>query len=247
MSDTAITVDRMENRKAWLNKLGEEFLKLEPLFPVPNFMPDDEGPKWVRNVERELAATMYPTARLKEELNFTPRRMGSLIGYSCAYGVWQMEALEALADRDESDLDTTKMTAEQMECGENYLMRIVNDWYPALRRFAKRALCSAVDQTYEDMTEFLLAYSQAFSRKPRTLDLSGIGTSATEIYLFLITYWRLVSVMQSVHQLHQCLIKVYGPYRVGQLKRVEKICQRIELHYRKPGRPKKLETIPTPA
>jgi hypothetical protein len=35
------------------------------------------------------------------------------------------------------------------------------------------------------------------------------------------------------------LVKVFGTYRAGDLKRTEKICQRIELHYRKPGRPKK--------
>ena len=38
----------------------------------------------------------------------------------------------------------------------------------------------------------------------------------------------------------KCLVKVFGPYRTGDLKRTEKICQRIGLRYRKAGRPKKI-------
>ena len=32
--------------------------------------------------------------------------------------------------------------------------------------------------------------------------------------------------------------KSMGEHRTGDLKRIEKICQRIGLHFRKPGRPK---------
>ena len=48
------------------------------------------------------------------------------------------------------------------------------------------------------------------------------------------------------HGKNKILVGVFGPHRVGELKRIEKICQRIDLHYRKPGRPKKAAVIQTP-
>lgn len=89
------------------------------------------------------------------------------------------------------------------------------------------------------MTEFLLAYSQAFARKHDIKSISSAGTPATEIYLVMLHFWRRVDGMKSVHELHQWLIRVFGSQRIGDLKRIEKICQRIGLSYRKPGRPRK--------
>jgi hypothetical protein len=208
-------------------------------------LPDD-SPKWVQNVEREVGATLFPVAKIKDDFYLTPRRMGALIGHACALAVWMTENLEHELNKPESEIDLTQFTPEQIEHGLKLLQGIVEDWYPALRRLAKRALCSCVDQPYEEMMEFLLAYSDAFSRKPKTFKMGDLGNPTIEIYFFMLTFWRAVNALRSVHQLHQCLVGVFGPHRVGELKRVEKICQRIDLHYRKPGRPKKAEVIQTP-
>jgi hypothetical protein len=77
MSEEATAIDFVEHRKAWLRKLADEFAKLEPLFPVPNYLPDEGIPQWAQSVERELGATMFPIAELKDDLNLTPRRMGA--------------------------------------------------------------------------------------------------------------------------------------------------------------------------
>ena len=108
-----------------------------------------------------------------------------------------------------------------------------------MRRFAKRALCSCVDQTYEDMTDFLLGYADAFSRKPKTMKVGNICNPTFEIYVFMLLHWPLIERMNSVRKLHEVLVKVIGAPRVGEQKRIEKICQRIGLSFRKPGRPKK--------
>jgi hypothetical protein len=131
-----------------------------------------------------------------------------------------------------------KLTPEQLKQGEEFLRKLADEWYPALRRLAKRALCSCVDQPYDDMKDFLLAYSSAFAQKPEGRGLGSLGNSAIEIYNFMLVYWRVVERLESVRHLHEVLVKVFGPYRTGDLKRTEKICQRIDLHYRKPGRPR---------
>ncbi len=235
MSEAGVSPE--EDRKAWLRRLANEFLKLEALFPITSFLPDEGLPPWVEKVEQEIGATMFPVARIKDDLNLTPNRMGALIGHSCAIAVWMIEALQFEIER-APELDESKFTAEQLEHGAKIFYGIVNDWYPAFRRLAKRALCTSVDRTYDEMTEFLLAYSAGFSRKPKKFGMPDVGHSAMEIYFFMLMYWRGVNALGSVRQLHEVLVNRFGPYRVGELKRIEKICQRIGLHYRKPGRPK---------
>jgi hypothetical protein len=246
MGDKRTAIEPEARRTEWLRRMGDEFLKLEPLFPMENFLPEEGPPLWVRKVEREVGAVMFPVAKIKDELNLTPRRMGALIGHSCAYGVWMMEIIGHELEQAKSGVKRAAFTPEQIDHAGQVFQGLAGVWYPALRRLAKRALCSSVDQPYEDMTEFLGAYAQAFARKPKRPGLADIGNPATEIYCFLLTVWRTVNNLGSVHELHQRLVNRFGPHRVGDLKRIEKMCARIGLHYRKPGRPKKAAIIQTP-
>lgn len=247
MTIEEVQIDFVKNRQEWLRWLADEYIKLEASMPMKeNFLPDEGCPKWVENIEREMGATMFPVAKLKEELKLTTRRIAAIIGHQCAIGVWLMEWLETELKKPQQ-VDASKLTPEQIKKGEDILSKITNEWYPALRELAKKALCSCVDQPYDDMKEFLLAFSAAFAQKPIGPGLGSFGSSAIEIYNFMLFYWRIVDRLNSVHHLHEVLVKVFGPYRTGDLKRTEKICQRIGLHYRKPGRPKKIETIQTTA
>jgi hypothetical protein len=232
--------DPEKHRQEWLRRLADEFIKLESAMPMANILPDAGCPQWVENLEREVGATMFPAAKLKEELKLTPRRLGAIIGHQCAIAVWLMEWLEGELKTPQV-VDDSKATPEQLQKGEEILSGMNERWYPALRRLAKRALASCVDQPYDDMKEFLLSYATAFAQKPSGPGTGGMGHSAFEIYNFLLMYWRLIERLNSVRHLHEVLVKVFGPYRAGDLKRTEKICQRIGLHYRKPGRPKKLK------
>ncbi len=240
-----IQIDTAKRRQDWLKRLASEYIKLETKMPVTNFLPDECCPKWVENIEREVGATMFPVAKLKEELKLTPRRLAAIIGHQCAIAVWLMEWVENLLEKPQP-VGNAKLTPEQIKQGEEFLIMLVDGWYPALRRLAKRALCSCIDQPYDVMKDFLLAYADAFAQKPTGRGLGSFGSSAIEIYHFMLFHWRIVERLNSVHHLHEVLVKVFGPYRTGDLKRTEKICQRIGLHYRKPGRPPKIETIQTP-
>jgi hypothetical protein len=227
-----------KKQKRWLRKLADEFIKLESSMPVENLLPDTGLPKWVENLEREVGATMHPVAKLKEELKLTPKRFGAILGHQCAIAVWQMEWIAKELQKPPVEVGDYKLTPEQLKVGEEFLSKLCDQWYPALRKLAKRALSSCVDQPYEDMKEFLLAYASAFEQKPSG-SVSNIGHSAFQIYNFMLFNWRMVDRLNSVHHLHEVLVKIFGPYRVGDLKRTEKICQRIGLSYRKAGRPKK--------
>lgn len=206
--------------------------------PIPNFLPDTGCPPWVDNLEREVRQAMFPVAKLKKGLTLTPQRVGAIIGHQCAVGVWMMEWLGAQL-KEPADEANSEITDEQIEQGHEFITKLHDEWYMALRRLAKRALASCVDQSYPDMRDFLSAYSTAFARKPSNFKYDSFGNSAFEVYILMLSHWPMVEGLNSVHQLHEVLAIVLGSQRAGQLKRTEKICQRIGLSYRKPGRPKK--------
>jgi hypothetical protein len=64
-------------------------------------------------------------------------------------------------------------------------------------------------------------------------------TDATAIYLLLMLNWREMFKVESVTQLHRWLTLLFGRNRIGEKKRIEQLCARIGLRFRKVGRPKK--------
>jgi hypothetical protein len=127
---------------------------------------------------------------------------------------------------------------EEREAGLIKFRRWI-EWYEALRRLAGRALKSCVYQSYEDMSAFLAAYSRALGRKPKAgAGLGDFGSTNFGIYHFMLWNWRAVERLDSVRALHDLLRRSMGEYRVGDLKRIEKNCLRVGLHFRKPGRPR---------
>jgi hypothetical protein len=237
--------DPKEHRTEWLKRLADEYIKLEPLLPFKLLPEGEDCPAWATRVEEEIGAVMLPHAKVKEEMSMTPQRMGALLGHECGIAVWMMEFFAQQSAVAEG-FRAKELREEEKQTAETAGWSRFEKWYPGMRRLAKIALSSSVDQSYEDMTDFLLAFSKAFACKPKTGAVGDIGNPTFEIYVFMIIRWRLVAGLKSVRELHDVLVRFFGPHRIGELKRIEKICQRIGLHYRKPGRPKTTAIIQTP-
>ena len=111
-------------------------------------------------------------------------------------------------------------------------------------RLVKMQKCFKIvmQQDLRDQRMFFDGFNAALKKGTITKngELVGIG-SATLIYFALAMTGdkRLRENIGSVHELHRRLVKMFGSNAIGDLKRVEKMCQRIGLHFRKPGRPKK--------
>lgn len=230
-----------KQRDRWLNRLTNEFLIVYRQFPFQGSLPEEKCPEWVRRIEDEYFRATHLGARLHKEKKFTAGGMGEFFGFQCAYAVWMMECfgakIEDAIENPEKHKDLN-LTKEERERGLNGFVRL-NEWYGALRRLAGRALKSCVYQSYADMSAFLSAFSRAFTRKPETTNRIGdFESSAFGIYHFMLLQWRGIERLGSVRELHELLRKQIGEHRTGDLKRIEKICQRIDLHFGKPGRPK---------
>jgi hypothetical protein len=236
MSGENVQIESQKRRVEWLNRLLEEFQKIEQFMPI-RFLPEGDHPAWVLRLEQELAKVMFPVARVRQGLEMTPAKVGAMLGHQCANAVQMIEFLNdpAIITKEKlrkipliKKIETTQMA--------NHTLNI-EKWYSAMRRLAKRALCSVVDQSYEDMCDFLKAFTEAFSKKPKDHTSVTLGSTNYDIYLFLMIYWQIVDQLGSVRKLHELLIKVFGPSRTGDQKRIEKMCQRLGKSFRKPGRP----------
>jgi hypothetical protein len=227
------------NRNKWLKGFAAEFWRLEGLVPVKAKLPQENCPEWVNRVSEEFIRATHPGADLVGAIELTPARLGGLLGYQCANAVWMMEAN---ANRDAAEL--VGVSSGESEKG----LKMFYEWYAGMRHLAGRVLKSVVYQSYEDMSAFLVAYSSAFSKKPKvTAGIGDFGSTAFGIYLFMLSNWRVVDRLDSVRSLHELLRRHLGEYHTGDLKRIEKICQRTGIHYREPGRPKKPKSIQTPS
>ena len=69
------------------------------------------------------------------------------------------------------------------------------------------------------------------------------SSDATATYMFLMLYWRETFQIQSMQQLYDWLVVIFGKNRLGRdRKRLEKLCERIGLRFRGRGRPRKNPT-----
>lgn len=229
-------LDLKEHQTKWLKRLAAEVEKVRLPALMSLASESEDCPAWVARLEQEVGAVLLTELDVKKESSITPRRMGSALGHVCALAVWIAECFD---QQGALKGEPGGLSAEQRQKAGSVLSD-VGQWYAGMRRLAKLALCSSVDQSYEDMSQFLTGFAAAFAAKPKTLGPGGMGSSSFEVQVFLLLCWRQVAGLKSVSELHALLVKVFGPHRAGDLKRVEKICQRLDLSFRKPGRPKKL-------
>jgi hypothetical protein len=223
-----------ENR-AWLSRIAEEFIGLERYVADLNLIPDD-APDWVKNVEREFGKVLFSTERITCMPEKMAYELGKTLGQQSAFAVWSMESLMELER--EGKLPQSSETAA-IAPGGDQRGRDFPEWYNQLVKLVKRSFCLAVDNDYQSMADYLRGFSEGFGRKPLGLHASNLGNTTFEVYLLLLLTWRWVANLKSVRELHEYIGKVLGPHRTGDLKRVQKICERVGLSYRPPGRPKK--------
>ena len=100
----------------------------------------------------------------------------------------------------QDDLGTPEQTftEEQMRQGEEILKKFT-EWYEAMRGMAKQALAFSVDQTYEDMRDFLLGLVTAFPQASRILVPRTWGIQHSRcICSCSLASWRQIQHMKSV-------------------------------------------------
>ena len=107
----------------------------------------------------------------------------------------------------------------------------------------RRCLKIAMDQEVSECREFFLGFAKALETGSLTKYGTLVGmTSATTIYFLIVIFGEeLKRMLHNVNQFHALLTLYFGHNLAGDLARTQKLCNRIELHFGKPGRPRKIK------
>ena len=206
----------------WLKRIVRWMEQAENKLPEPKFL-RGELPVWVQNVVRSLLTSLFPAAKLKRGTAWTAEEVGALIGHKVAYCHSWMEMPE-------TDSVVFKKLDRKVVARVRKLAR---EFIVATEDATQKALCLALEQSYADSVSFFVAFSKALAMKP-----SDFPRTNTKVYWLLLRGWKSVQHLRTVHELQQALCRYLEPHVVGNVKRIEKMCQRLELHFARPGRPR---------
>ena len=222
-------------------------------FPADSSPEFATEPVWVKKVLKKLAQQAMPAFSLKPQ-KLTPLRVGRLLGQQQANRAAIDKALEM--SQAPERLAQDKAMLEQLAKNTNDPASVS---LLAALEFRANAL-AAVEPLRERLNEITLDALKTAWEQPSQLErlaffqglvegLSKPGlplrvTDATPIYERLWVHRKIIKELKSVPELYSFLLStglsdsILGrPDRLGRCKRLEKVCQRLELSPGKPGRP----------
>ena len=234
--------DVLKKPSPWMTKVCDALEKAEGDLPAVPWMQGD-WPSWVKRAMQEILKAYVPDARLKPEPAWTPRALGAAFGTKIGVleravdenGFLKSEASAAMqqpvsgiakADTQATEADVAKV-AEQM-----------TDQLARIEILKVEVFSSIATAPRTEQLEFLSAYIDAMQRGEQGLDGTNTGTTATPIYIYLVTNWQLLAGKNTA-ELHKICVQAFSASQVGELKTFQKLCQRIGYKAQKAGRPKK--------
>ena len=218
----------------WLQTIIEEFDAIEDRMPVMCFMGDDAWPEWVKVLCREYLKTTMPSHKWKVGKKWTPAEVATMVAYRLLY----LQRLDEIASNPRFVKFVEEMAPdlrEYLEKKGEYIETVILD----LREASMAAVSLALIQNPTESIPFFEAFSKAFLRAPSDLGASNFLRTSTHVQYLMLREWRWVATFQSVRELHEWLCRNFETHLVGDQKRIEKMCERIGLHFGQPGRPRK--------
>jgi hypothetical protein len=237
---------KFKGQRQWIREILLKFGELEKHQPKP-FDHDPEWPEWVYNLLGMLIGISHPGTRFKNVKKWKAKDLGRLLGRQYAgehlingqvplspqiiqegikFGDWA----ENWAKQKQPDFDFAKFGRE-FEAQNKA-------WQPIFKGFIKETLVSACDRPYGESSAFFEAFGKAIVMKPDELETERTLGVGDKICWTMFMMWRDIERLQSVAQLHWVFEQALKPQGITvKYKRIEKLCQRIKLKFKAPGRP----------
>ena len=211
---------------------------------LPRYAPTVEAsgedrPPYAVRCAKKVNSALFP--RIQPAANFEAKGLH----YQCGFGLGLMEAgfrsMGDVFDRLGPLKQTREPTEEEIRKGCQNLFCDAGDEIFEIIKDDGVKFQAAIDDFESKMTLGESAeYAQGKADALSMLAGKNKANDATEIYLFMALFWRLVDRLRSVDELYELLAKVFGRNRVGyDPKRVAQICQRVGKKFRSRGRPRK--------
>lgn len=233
-------------QRQWVREILTRFAALEKEQPDSRTV-EPEWPVWVENLWLCLSGISYPGTKFKSMKKWKSRDLGKFLGRHYAgehlisgevplspqvlregdlFSAW---AEGKIKDKNpHAKMDELIKQAEQAQ----------QEWQPKFKRFMQEVLASACERPYVEAAAFFQAFGKAIVMKPDefiTERTMGVGD---KICWTMIMMWPRIERMESVAQLHRVFEQALRPKGITvKYKRIEKLCQRIKLKFKGPGRP----------
>lgn len=191
---------------------------------------EQASPPWLNRIEKECAQAFMPTMNLKALAQHRPTQsiaitLGEIVGH--AHEQWSPN----------NPCLAVQLASLKPPLGD-YFRAIYDAIRPAHLAIIQKALCVTTKLEHIEAKQFFRGYSLAMQKG--TISDAGRPsgeTYATNIYLMMFAFSEFIERLKSVREFHEWLQLMLGKNVVGDIKRVEKICERIGLSFRPPGRP----------
>lgn len=227
----------MSINRDWLEQIEAKIDLVEEATPEQNWLRGD-WPDWVKRVAAEVVSMTCPTLKARR-LPLEAEQVGGLVGQKLAYAMWHRDHLPKPEDEQKriaavfgKPLDRSAVT-KILEINRQIRQEII----PQSETLAKFALGLACEQGYGESRAFLRGFVRALEKAPGPMGAPSGERSTWRIYMALLVSWRTIEVLPTIAELHRRLCHTFEPHLVGDLKRTEKLCQRVGLHLGKVGRP----------
>lgn len=166
---------------------------------------------WERNLLNEIRRLIYPSLRGNRAPQ-TSSDAGKMVGHNLEFAMW-------LSEGDAKD----KTEAARLHGEATQLLRHAIGPIPIDKR-----------------REFLRGIGEALCHSPTTDGSDFVSTTVrTNTYLLLYAHREEVKHMKTVKECHQWVIEELGKSAAGSLKSFAKLCLRLKLKFKPPGRPRK--------
>jgi hypothetical protein len=208
---------------------------------------DANWPEWVGNLFVILLGVSHPGVKVKNAKKWKAKDLGRLLGrqYAFEHSMWGevplspavlteaaqgFSGMEKYAKKKNPEVDLDEL-AKQIEPE-------MKKWRPKFKKCMQEALASACDRPYVEAAAFFEAFGKAIVIKPDDLLTERTMGVGDKICWTMLMMWQDIERLESVAQLHRVFEKALKPQGiVVKYKRIEKLCQRIKLKFKGPGRP----------
>jgi len=242
---------KFKGQRQWIRETLNKLEALEEFKPNP-FGKNPEWPPWVENLLLMLTGISYPGVKFKNIKKWKAKDLGRFLGRQYAgeslvlgkvplssqvlqEGEICLAWAEKHAKEKSPDIDLDKIQKD--------LEQQTKLWTPRFRQFMQEALASVCERPYREASAFFDAFGKAIVIKPDDLltdHKMGVGD---KICWTMFVMWRDIECLRSVAELHRVFEQALKPKGIAvKYKRIEKLCQRIKLKFKGPGRPPNVKT-----
>lgn len=229
-------------QKDWKDEILDIMVALEPddEKSLGVFNLTEKTKPFIVNAVRESIRACYSQARVEKDMEITPYRVGAMVGHK--WDIVRNLGKDIVPSR---HLPQPKNPNEQeiyimvQKCIE-LLEEFANSSREPTRRAVAEALFIALDQDARDTREFLDGFTKALNAGTLTKAGKLAGANArTALCIIVLQFGEsLETRFKSVSDFHAWVEKTRGHNVAGSLERFQKFCNSIQLHFKKPGRPK---------